>query len=455
MRWVWLIAALALSGASASAAPQPQAAKPLIEQFSLANGMRVIVIPNHRVPAVSHQLWFGVGASDDPPRKSGLAHYHEHVMFLGTARHKSGEYADMIARSGGQHNAFTGRDATAYYVNIARDRLPLVMELEADRMRGLSPEGEQVLREREVILEERRMRIENVPSALLGEQMDAALYLNHPYRLPVIGWEHEMRGLTREDVLEFHRHYYHPGNATLIVSGDITAAELKPLAERYYAGIPQGPKVVRDWAAEPPARAVRRVDFSHPDVTQPLLRRDYISPPLPAESREISRLAPYFVLEQVLDGGKTGRLYQSLVTKSGVAAFVSASYDGFSRGPAAFGFGVLPAQGKSVAAAEAALDKEIARIVREPVGAAELARAKTQLKAEVIYARQGLQPMAYALGWITSAGYTPEDFLKWPDAIEAVTADDVRQAAASLFLPERSVTGILLPRSVASGEKKP
>ena len=210
-------------------APLPVQAEPVpaIESFTLANGLEVIVIPNHRIAAVSQMVWYRIGAADDPLGKSGLAHFHEHTMFLGTPKYKSGEYADIIARHGGQENAFTGYDATSYYINIAKDQLPLAMELEADRMRGIKPTDDGAEKEKQVIIEERRMRIENSPDALLSEQMNAALFRHHPYHWPVIGWMREMEGLTKDDVLAFHKLWYHPNNAILIISGDITAAEVK------------------------------------------------------------------------------------------------------------------------------------------------------------------------------------------------------------------------------------
>ncbi len=240
-------------------------------RLHLANGLEVIVIPNHRIPAVSQMIWYRIGAGDDPLGKSGLAHYHEHMMFEGTAKFKAGEYSDIIARHGGQQNAFTGADATSYFVNIAKEQLPLVMEMEADRMRGLTPTDEGAQKEKQVIIEERRQRIENSPEALLSEQMNAALFRNHPYHWPVIGWMHEMEGLTKEDVLQFHRTWYHPNNAILIISGDVTAAEVRPLAQKYYGGLPNVPVPPRRWNKEPPQNNARRVTLHHKNVKQPEL----------------------------------------------------------------------------------------------------------------------------------------------------------------------------------------
>lgn len=423
------------------------AAEPVIDRFRLANGMEVIVIENHRVPAVSHMLWFRVGAIDDPEGKSGLAHYHEHMMFDGTAHYKKGAYADLISRHGGQENAFTGQDATAYYVNIAREYLPLAMELEADRLRGLEITDADALLERDIIIEERRERIENNPGALFAEQMRAALFLNHPYRLPVIGWKHEMEGLTKDDVLALHRGWYHPGNATLIVSGDITAAELKPLAEKYYGDIPAGPAHTRAWKTEPPQRAPRRIAMTHPNVQQPQWQRIYLAASVNDEKAQVPAL---FVLEHVLGGGKTSRLYQALVAKQKLAAAISADYNGLTLGPAEFSLSAVPAGDVPVATLETAVEAEIARLLKDGITAQELARAKTLLKADGVYSREGLQSMAYLLGWMRMVGLDVEYYIHWNDTVDRVTAQDVLAAAKAAFQPERSVTGVLLPGKEAA-----
>ncbi len=427
------------------AALPARAAELKIETFTLKNGMEVIVIENHRVPAVSHMLWFRVGAIDDPHGKSGLAHYHEHMMFQGTRNYRKGEYASIIARNGGTQNAFTGHDATAYYINITRDQLPLAMELEADRLRALDPKLDDAEKEREVIIEERRERVENDPESLFSEQMAAALFMHHPYRLPIIGWKHEMEKLAVVDVLKLHEDYYHPGNAMLIVSGDITADELRPLAEKYYADIPAGPKAVRSWNQEPPHLAARRLSMTHRNVQQPLWRRMYIAPG--ANYGESRHTMPLCLLEQLLGGGRTSRLYQSLVATQKIAVSVDADYDGFSIGPSEFSIDAFPAANVDPAQVEAAIDAELAKIIRDGVDKEELARAKTLLKADTIYAREGLQSIAYILGWLRAAGLSTDYFLKWPEKIDAVTAQEVQDAAKAVFDTRHSVTGVLLPET--------
>ncbi|MBY0407314.1 MAG: insulinase family protein, partial [Rickettsiales bacterium] len=283
------------------------AAESVAEHFTLENGLEVIVLPNHRVPAVSHMLWYKIGAADDPQGKSGLAHFHEHMMYQGTNTLKKGEYSRIIAEKGGQENAFTGYDATSYYVNIRKEELGLAMKLEADRMRALKPASEDALKEKEVIIEERRSRIENSPDALLSEQVNAALFRNHPYHVPVIGWMHEMEGLSLQDVQDFHAKYYHPNNAILIVSGDVTGDEVKKLALEHYGKLPPKPIPARVWKQEPPQNAKRRVSLSHVNVQQESWMRDYAAPSVAYGAKD--QALPLFLLSQLLGGGKTSKLY--------------------------------------------------------------------------------------------------------------------------------------------------
>jgi zinc protease len=432
--------------------PLPAASAPDIEGFTLENGLEVIVIPNQRIPAVSHMVWYRIGAADDPPGKSGIAHFHEHMMFEGTAKYKAGEYADIIAREGGEQNAFTGRDATSYYVNITRDKLPLVMEMEADRMRGLTPADDAVEKEKQVIIEERRMRIENNPEALLAEQMNATLFRHHPYHLPVIGWMQEMEKLTGPDVLKFHETWYHPNNALLIVSGDITSAELKPLAQKYYGGLPKGKIPARRWNEEPPQIAARRVIMHHGNVRQPQWIRTYAAGSVAYGKKE--QALPLLVLSQLLGNGKTSRLYQSLVVEQKLASGVDTGYDCFTLGPSVFHIKAIPEQGVDPAVLERAIDAELKRLLESGVSEDEFKRAKTLLKAESIYARDGLTSMARIMGWLRIAGLPRDYFNRWPEMIEEVTAAQIAEAARDVLQMRQSVTGLLLPEEKAA-EKTP
>lgn len=424
-------------------AAAPSSDPAAIESFTLPNGLEVVVIPNHRVPAVSQMLWYKIGAADDPPGKSGLAHFHEHTMFLGTAKHKAGEYSGIVARSGGQENAFTGYDATSYYITIAKDKLPLAMELEADRMRDLKPSDDAMAKEKQVIIEERRLRIENNPEALLDEQMNAALFRNHPYHWPVIGWMSEMEGLTKDDVLAFHRQWYHPNNAILILSGDITMAEAKPLVEKYYGGLPKVAVPPRHWNAEPPQNSERHLVMHHKNVKQASLHRNYIASSLQSGNKD--QALAIFVLANVMGEGKNSRLYQSLVIDQKLATSVDVGYNGFTLGPAQLELDIVPEAGVDLGVLEKALDKEIAAIVKGEFSESEITRAKTLLKAETIYARDGLTGMARIMGWIKITGLSTDYFTRWPQLIDGVTAQQLRQAAKDTLIPTDSVTGLLLP----------
>lgn len=405
--------------------------------------MEVVLAENHRIPAVSHMLWFKVGSADDPEGKSGLAHYVEHMMFQGTPTVASGEYARRIAGLGGQENAFTSYDYTAFYVNIAKEHLAEVMELEADRLQHLAPREADFLRERNVIVEERRMRVDNNPQAMLAEQMNAALYLNHPYHRPVIGWKHEMENLRWEDVKSFIDAHYTPANAILVVIGDITAEELKPLAEKYYGSMDGRISSERRWKDEPPPRAARRVELHHENVTQPAFEKIYMAPSLAYGDKQ--QAIPLWLLAHILGGGEASRLHQALVVKQALATHVSVDYDGIQKGPGDFSISILPAAGVTFAVLEAALEKEMEKVRVAPVSAEELERAKTLLKADVIYTRDGLQGMAMVFGRLRAIGLPASMFDEWAGWIETTTARQVKDSAAALLQGMNAVTGVLLP----------
>lgn len=432
--------------ASATAVADHDDGAQKISQFTLKNGLEVIVIPNHRVPAVSHMMWYRVGAADDPVGKSGLAHFHEHLMFQGTKTTEPGEYAKIIAARGGQQNAFTGRDATSYYVNIRKEALDLVMKLEADRMRAITPEAEKALKEREVIIEERRMRVENNPDALLAEQVNAALFRNHPHRIPVIGWKHEMAQLTLEDVLAFHETYYHPNNAILIISGDVTAEEMKKMVQRHYGTLPRGMLPTRKWLKEPPQNAARRVSLSHENVRQESWYRDYVAPSL--AHGEKKHALPLYALAHLLGGGKTSILYKKLVVEKKLATYVAANYSGLTLGPSEFSVAAIPAANVSLETIEAEVDAILQDFVASDIDAAALTRAKTLLKAQTIYARDGLSNMANIMGWLRINGLDKEYFNRWPSLIDAITEDEVLEAARYVLKKDASVTATLLPKIV-------
>ena len=413
------------------------------ETFTLDNGMQVVVVSNHRAPVVVHMVWYRVGSADDPVGKSGLAHFLEHLMFKGTKTVAAGEFSKIIARNGGNENAFTSVDFTGYFQKVAKDRLELMMKYEADRMVNLELSDEVVLPERDVILEERRSRTDNEPGSLLREQVGAAQYLGHPYGRPVIGWNHEIRGLGTADALAFYKRHYAPDNAILVVAGDITAAELRPLAEKYYGAIPARGIAPRKRPQEPPQLAARRVEMRDPRVRQPEWNRGYLAPSRNAGATE--HAYPLLVLAEVLGGGSTSRLYRSLVVERKIAASAGAWYSDTRLDLGRFGFYASPSRGVDVADLEAAIDDEIARLLADGVTAEEVARIKPRVRAEAVYARDSLNTAARAFGVALTTGLTVEDVESWPERIEAVTVEQVNAAARAVLRPETSVTGILLP----------
>jgi zinc protease len=417
--------------------------------FTLDNGMDVVVVENHRAPVLAHSVWYRVGTADSPPGKSGLPHFLEHLMFKGTASIPPGEFSKRVARNGGNDNAFTSHDFTAYFQMIAKDRLELVMSMEADRMVNLRLADELVYPERDVILEERRSRVENEPRALIGEALTAAQYIHHPYRLPVIGWMHEIEGYTREDALAFYEAWYAPGNAILIVSGDVTADELRPIAERTYGRIPGRPVPARRRLVEPPQTSERRVTLSDERVQQPSLIRSYMAPSHVGEGSGHGHALD--ILGELLGGGGTSRLYRSLVVRQALATAAGAYSSGSSLDPTNFRFYLSPRPDVEMAALEAGLDAEIRLLLDEGVGEAELARTKKRMVADAIYARDSLFGAARAFGAALTTGQTVAHVETWPERIMATSAEAVLAAARHVFDPRRSVTGQLLPAAPAAG----
>ncbi len=433
-----------LFGLAAMGLPSAQAAVYGAESFTLANGMQVVVIPNHRAPVVSHMVWYKIGAADEAPGKSGIAHFLEHLMFKGTPRYPGTAITDTVARNGGNQNASTSQDYTNYYQNIAVDRLPLVMDIEADRMRNLTLDVKEVETEREVIIEERRMRTDNVPGALLGERVEAALWGTNHYGVPIIGWEAEMHALTREDAFDVYKAYYAPHNAILVVAGDITMAQLKPLAEKYYGAIPKvGEYKPRSRSTFLQPRAESRIVMRHERVRQPQWSRQIIAPSYSIGDRKDVHALEVF--SEIIGGGSTAKLYRQLVIEQKVAAGFGAGYgaDGVSYG--SFYVGMTPSPGVTPEQAEAAFDAAMAALLKDGISDADVDQAKRRMIARLAYARESPTSAARAIGSALVVDQTLDDVEKWPDDVAKVTAEEVRSAARKLFTQYSSVTGILLP----------
>ncbi|WP_311029811.1 M16 family metallopeptidase [Mesorhizobium koreense] len=414
-----------------------------ISDFTLANGLEVVVIPDHRAPVVTHMIWYKAGSADEAAGKSGIAHFFEHLMFKGTKNHPPGEFSRKVAEIGGQENAFTSYDYTAFYQQVAPSALETMMRYEADRMRNLTLTDAVIGPERNVILEERRMRIDNNPGAVLDEEVNATLYQNSPYRYPVIGWKQEIEKLNRADAVAFYDHFYEPNNAVVVVAGDVDAATVREYAEETYGKVPRGADLPpRNRPQEPEQNTRRTVTLNDPRVTVPSFSKKWVVPSY--ESAEPGVAESLDLLAEILGGGVRSRLYQDLIVNKGIAASAGAYYQGTAIDPSSFGVYASPLGGAKLADVEKAADAEIARIVKDGVSADELAKAKKRFVRGMIFARDNQAGMARLYGAALATGSTVEDVEKWPDRIEAVTAEQVKEAAKYLD-PSRSVTGYLLP----------
>lgn len=420
------------------------------ETFSLDNGLQVVVIENHRVPVVSHMVWYKVGAADEPAGKSGIAHLLEHLMFKGTDKIGPNDFSNIIARHGGQQNAFTSSDYTGYYQNIAKDSLRLVMEMESDRMANLRMTAEEVVTERAVVIEERLSRIENEPAALLGERVDLARWVTHPYRNPVIGWAHELEKLDRKDALSFYKQWYAPNNAILVISGDVTADEVRPLAETTYGQVPRGPDMERKRVRALLPDTATRLVMEHPRVAQPTWQRQYTAPSFGTVDEDGTReVYALQVLSELLGGGATSRLYRALVVEQELAASAGSWYSARAVDWGTFGVYVTPRPGVDVNAAEQAVVAEVDRLLKDGVSEQEVADAKNRMRAGVIYARDSLQGAAQTIGSALATGGTLDQVETWPARIADVTRDEVMAAARAVLRHQAATTGVLLPADPA------
>ncbi len=419
------------------------------QEFTLSNGLQVVVIPNHRAPVVTHMMWMKVGGADSAPGVSGMPHYLEHLMFKGTTTTEPGSFSRTVKILGGNDNAFTGQDYTAYHETISVDNLEKVMRMEADRMVNLAPPESHYKSEKEVVLEERRQRTDNDPKAEFGEQMQSVLFVNHPYANPVIGWMDEIKRYEWPDIKKFYDLWYAPNNAILVVSGDITAEQLKPLAEKIYGGLKKKdiPKRVRP--AVPPAISTVQMTLHHKDIRQPVFQKTFIAPSDHQNRKDSLALQ---VLAEILDGGSTTRFYKSLVVEQKKAISVEFYYNSTALDYGSIGIAATPADGVSLEELDRLTQAEIQKVIDKGVTAKELKDAIQRLQDDAIYARDSLTGPAMVFGAALSTGSSVADVEYWSRDIARVTAQDVQKAAMLYLNPTAPwvrppVIGYLLPEA--------
>ena len=418
-----LLACASLASVAVAAAVEGAYASERVSEFKLSNGLTVVVIPDHRAPVVTQMIWYKVGAADEPRGSSGIAHFLEHLMFKGTDKIPTGAFSKIVAKNGGEDNAFTNHDVTAYFQRVAKDRLPTVMAMEADRMANLRLSEEDVATERDVILEERRSRVDNDPSSILQEQMMAALYTKHPYGIPIIGWAHEVAALDRDDALSFYKRFYAPNNALLVISGDVEPDEVRKLADETFGKLPPHNRLNgRSRPQEPEHQAPVRVELEDARAGRMTAQRYYLTPSYasaaPGEAEALD------LMMRIAAIGSISRLYKRLVIEQKKAASAGGWYSDSALDTGRLAFYAIGA---------------------EKVSPAELDRARSAFLAEFVYANDSQSRMARHYGWRLATGMTVEEVESWPERLKQGTVDDIRNVARKYLIDKNSVTGILVP----------
>ena len=414
------------------------------KSFVLNNGLTVVVVEDYRAPVVTHMVWYKVGSADEPTGASGIAHFLEHLMFKGTKRFKPGEASKIIAKNGGNENAFTSYDYTAFYQTVSPDKLSVVMDIESDRMQNLQLSDNDILAERDVVLEERRTRTDNSDAALFREQVNAAMYLTYPYRVPIIGWANEIKRLNKEMALTFYDRWYAPNNAILVVAGAVAGEDVKELAEIYYGVIPKKQLEQRRRVQEPPQIAARRLTMDSEQVGQASWSRRYRAPSY--KYGKTHHTYALQVLNKIIGGGTTSRLYHSLVVENNLAVSAGSWYRAENIGPSVFGFYASPQDGISIEKLENSVDSVINSVVNGGVSQEEVDDAKTQLQRSAVFAKDSVTAPARTIGSALAMGRSIQDIESWPDKVSEVTRDDVIAAAKWVLRIRHSLTAVLLPK---------
>jgi zinc protease len=418
-----------------------QAAPPALEvaEATLENGLRVLVLEDHRSPVASTQVWYRVGSRNERPGATGLAHFLEHMMFKGTARHGKGQFSRLVEQNGGQDNAFTTQDETSYFVDVAADRVDMVLGLEADRMRHLLLEPREIDSERQVVMEERRTRTEDDPDGLLSEEMNSIAFKAHPYRWPVIGWMDDIKRINPTELRAFYDTYYQPNNAILVVVGDVKAPDVIARARQLFGAIPRSPDPPPVTAIEPPQIDERQVVVKKAGAQVPIVELAWHVPN--GKSPDAPALE---LLSTILSEGRASRLYRKLVYEQQLALGAGGDYPYFSHDPNLFTFYATPLPGKSAEALERALLAEIERLKSEPLPEEELERAKNQIEAAFVWQQDSVHSRATSLARFELAGSwrLQSDFVP---RIRAVTAADLQRVARAYFPIDRKNLSTLLP----------
>ncbi|MDC1255682.1 insulinase family protein [Paracoccaceae bacterium] len=412
-----------------------------VTSFSLENGMRVVVVEDHRAPVVTHMVWYRAGASDENSGKSGIAHLLEHLLFKETENVENGEFSKTVAALGGSDNAFTSQDYTAYYQRVSKQYLDLMMYYESDRMKNLKISELDFNTEVKVVIEERSQRTDSKPGALFNEQNMASLYLNHPYGVPIVGWRHELDDLVLEDAIDFYKTYYSPNNAILIVSGDVDPKNVQILANKFYGSLENTIYLeVRKRPAEPPQIVERRLIFEDERVSQPYITRTYLAAERDqGQQREAAALT--LLADLIGSDGIQSILGKTLQLDNKKAIYTNAYYNGLSYDDTNFSLIVVPNNDVTLLDIEAELDKVINTFISKGIDEDHLERIKFQYKAQQIYSLDSAYSQARRFGVALTSGLTIEDVLAWPKIIQDIKSAEILAAAVSLFKKESSVTG--------------
>jgi len=422
-----------------------------VAQRTLSNGMNIIVKEDHRSPVAVSMVWYRAGSIDEVSGTTGVAHMLEHMMFKGTRKVPVGEFSRTVARAGGRENAFTSRDYTAYYEQLHKSRLPLALELEADRMVNLSFAEDEFAKESKVVMEERRSRTDDDPHSQLHEQLMATVYISHPYRSPIIGWMNDLENMRLADARRWYETWYAPNNATLVVAGDVEPEEVFRLAEKFFGPIPPRELPLRKVQNEPRQFGIKRITVKAP-AELPYLVMAYHAPVL----RNVeSDWEPYalFVLNGILDGSNASRLNRELVRNTRVANSANSSYDLINRGPALFYLDGIPADGKTVADVEASLREQIRLLVEEGISDDELRRVKAQVTAAQVYARDSVYYQAMRIGMLQTIGLPYDSSDVQVRKLQEVTADQVREVTRKYLIDDNLTVAVLDPQPLPGGKR--